>query len=308
MVTLVGSFRIKAITREFDKWVFINENGQSNIKKIYTKYGQPKGWIREIALFCEEPFSICDGTSPTCAYILYTGYGSKQIIEKWIDTIREFTQDIDIINDSTINAFYPILELFPPGVYDMEIRDHILTVEHYIEDKSGKITEVRNSVFWDLFGSRIKTDGLRPFVQDFQLIPTQHKDFLNPAVVKKYKKEISQGKRPFGICWDYLGSISFLLDGHHKAMAYHELGIPFPCLTISKYELKSRYYNSEFFEGYVLDENKYLHANEVPENVIEHDRTQLKMNPWFIENFISIDEHTSLDYSNKLRIKELDEG
>lgn len=64
------------------------------------------------------------------------------------------------------------------------------------------------------------------------LYPTQSDDLLNDERVQYYVDEFRCGKKPHGIAYHEAGFISALLDGHHKAAAAAQLGIPLNCLTI----------------------------------------------------------------------------
>ena len=68
-------------------------------------------------------------------------------------------------------------------------------------------------------------------IQDHALLFTRNTIDLKRTIIDTYKNEIAQGDRPFILSYrkDYgYGSEtrdSFIIDGHHKLMAYIELGI-----------------------------------------------------------------------------------
>ncbi len=84
------------------------------------------------------------------------------------------------------------------------------------------------------------TYGFYPFTEDC-FVATQPKEKLNSKRINYFKKEIKAGKRPFVLVYrdDYdpindFMSQNYLLDGHHKLMAYQELGIAPPIASVIK--------------------------------------------------------------------------
>ena len=63
---------------------------------------------------------------------------------------------------------------------------------------------------------------------DSNLVFTQNAKSLNPEVIKQYESLIQQGQRPYCLVYNSEYSDSdnnYVIDGHHKLMAYHHLNI-----------------------------------------------------------------------------------
>ncbi len=101
---------------------------------------------------------------------------------------------------------------------------------NYFEEKlntigwvPGNIIDVTTTGFYDAF--------------ECCLIFTQNAEDLNVETIRRYESEIKRGKRPY--CVIYNSAISdrdnnYVLDGHHKLMAYHNLKIRPSILEITQ--------------------------------------------------------------------------
>ncbi|MFC4635794.1 hypothetical protein ACFO3O_17925 [Dokdonia ponticola] len=147
--------------------------------------------------------------------------------------------------------FKPLFNLLENGLYFLNYSKNIarnIHNEHLVFPKTA-ITEKtftnenENDIL--LFTSQWYFED----VSNFFIIATQLESSINKERIEFYKNEIIQGKRPFIITiyksyiedkltpnkineyveWD---SALFLLDGHHKFIAYKELGIFPPSFTI----------------------------------------------------------------------------
>ena len=92
------------------------------------------------------------------------------------------------------------------------------------------------------------TEGYYPETAN-ELTATQPTESIDEGRVKYFKKEIKRGKRPFAIIinkkttipYDEEWSDNYILDGHHKLIAYNELKIYPPLLVITRYEEKDKF-------------------------------------------------------------------
>ncbi len=94
---------------------------------------------------------------------------------------------------------------------------------------SGDLVDMTTSSFYDGYSDH--------------LIFTQNEKDLNRQRIEHYKRVIQDGKRP--ICLVYTSDVSthynhYLIDGHHKAMAYYELEIKPLIIEISQQTLTSQ--------------------------------------------------------------------
>lgn len=94
----------------------------------------------------------------------------------------------------------------------------------------SNITEMTTSGFYDAYYDN--------------LIFTQSEDSLNRKTIKEYKRIIKSGKRPVCLVYnpDFEEENNYVIDGHHKLMAYKKLKIKPVILEISQ----ATYYKSPY--------------------------------------------------------------
>ena len=257
------------------------------------------------SLIDKKPFLRYDELCPTCSGLLYSGYADRRIIEKWLREIREKTHNLKALDDEFIKNFSPIIDLFKPGVYIVSIIEHqptdggnnasffdkaltnlgIEDCDNFFETVDEETaTMVRDEIkrlcrpklFWHQFGRRYEPHGLpnRNFgTRPEFLYPTQPKSLLQENTVEKYIDMIQKGKRPFGVAYYFSGCMSLLLDGHHKATAYHRCKLPIPCLTILRLTLGEMLSESAALKYYYCfsEQSVTLAKKNIPTEILEEE-------------------------------------
>lgn len=208
------------------------------------------------------------GYGTTANYFRLLPYSEKHC-EKISKQINHATCENYIGRPSeAINAIHPILELFENGVYEITYSDSE-NIQFFMDEDMvchwsfyiPKTIEYSNeraaiNAYKKFKRKNSKTKGyFCPGIVDFStygfhvgsgvnLIATQPLDVIEEERVKFYENEIISGKRPFAIIVEKycqvldnvhdksLYSELFVLDGHHKLLAYRKLNIYPPILNI----------------------------------------------------------------------------
>ncbi|MBQ8781200.1 MAG: hypothetical protein IJZ72_05960 [Oscillospiraceae bacterium] len=167
----------------------------------------------------------------TCEGLLAAGCGIENVNCTELENIRSnFNSSYSDINSSA-ESLKPLLELLEDGYY------LIADVPHYPADGSGNFFySIPNSLTHiEGFCDSYYLSGLYTAVSTFPafLIPTQSAALINRERVEFYKEKLQQSPDSVrGIAYYEYGFYSVLLDGHHKAYAAAELGLPLKCITI----------------------------------------------------------------------------
>lgn len=176
------------------------------------------------------------------------------------NTINLSINDI-LYNDYTGNLedaaqfLKPLLELFENGIYQIAFSsadqkeffntrkqtahwrlyitnatDVSKTIDQIVKYKNFRY---KNSFNSDYYQSNLLDFSTRHFynMDGCGLIATQPEESINEERVKFFKEEIMSERRPFAIIASK-DSEYFVLDGHHKLLAYEQLGIYPPLLFI----------------------------------------------------------------------------
>jgi hypothetical protein len=158
--------------------------------------------------------------------------------ESVITAINDLTQTCDHSLDLIIETLRPFLQLLESGQYK-------LSLERDFKNPFGGIQ-------WDLAGDLSIKGGYYDGLGEYEtFVFTEPLDAINPERVKYYEDKISQGARPFAIVYyseilhTYISergekhmtgyeSSPFILDGHHKLIAYKNCKLLPPLLRIEK--------------------------------------------------------------------------
>lgn len=289
MATILKKIKQGKHSWQPERWLVSNEDGRGIIKWKHDSVPSYLSKTPDSYLFFNGVlFAGMEQVCPTCSGILHTGYSDRSSIEKWLKNIRETTQDVKQFNEETLEHFFPIFELFNPGVYSYGIVEY--------SSKDG----YNGSFFLELFGGRSSPNGLPWGNGQYgprYLFPTQGKELIDEKVVEDYIHKIEKGARPFGIAHYLDGFLSLLLDGHHKATAYHRLGMEIPCLTFQRI---NPYVNREDGFFYSLGEEKDFPITKLPKKLQKYEKG-LFDNSQFLKNCITNEE--AEEYCKKLGIE-----
>lgn len=224
-------------------WI-INKDSRNTIKIGLTEIGSYLEIEKPLVL----DWSDCQGSMGR--YCTMLGMRDNLFIKLTNELNSYVYRDYTNNQQSLITDFKPLFNLLENGLYFLNytnnsrgiiLNSHLVFPKTAITDKTF-IYENQDDVL--LSTSRwYFEDGLN------YVIATQLEIAINKERIKFYKNEIKQGKRPFIITiyksyiedkltpnktneyveWD---SALFLLDGHHKFIAYKELGVYPPIFTI----------------------------------------------------------------------------
>lgn len=227
------------------KMRIINKNSKNRIKVGVTEIGSYLEINKPIVL----DWSDCDGSMGR--YCTLMGLKDAEFISLTHELNFHIYKDYSENPEGLLIDFQPLLSLLENGLYfinyskgsENPVMESYLVFPKRAVTEQTFINENKDDVL--LFTSHWYYE-----LQGSFTIATQSEDSINREQVEFYKNEIIQGKRPFviGIYKSYitdelktnetrddnpeLTSAVFLLDGHHKFLAYQELKISPPTFTI----------------------------------------------------------------------------
>jgi hypothetical protein len=163
----------------------------------------------------------------TCGQLLRAGNYPSDQFHIYLKKIRSLSLEAIAQNQSNwVDDFCPFLNLLEPGFYFLAL------TPYYPTDGEGRF-------FWDSFHTLKNSHALQwesvaipPAVVPQFLLPTQSTRAFNQ---KRYDKAHSWPGNYPGIAYHIHGSVSALLDGHHRATAAAKNGNSFYCITISSH-------------------------------------------------------------------------
>ena len=129
--------------------------------------------------------------------------------------LRETVSDTANVTKSLANTFRPLLCEFPSGNYELVLSALESDWQMYSWDQH---------TLWQSQGWYYPYPYNMPVI-----VPTQPLESLSDSRVLEFMYRIEKGERPFSItaagsCNH--ASIEFVIDGHHKLLAYCEMGLP----------------------------------------------------------------------------------
>ena len=270
-----GSFYLKWIPPGKLPWqvhagIVVVPEGESVIQYAHCRSEDGLPSDRYFLLLNGKPLAVVDQPCPTCSGILQTGYAGKADIEPWLADIREAVKD-ERNFEQHHQAFLPLIALFGRGVYAVGV------VKYALVSPDGKPSVSQ-------FGMRRDPSGLAtgngPYGPRF-LEALQPAWKIDRDVVQQYQNLIAQGDRPMGIAYYWDGFLSFLLDGHHKAMAYSAHNREMPCLTIYPLSTVStgrgEVYWAERGALWLTDDSRTVKPEELPPEFVEESKAEFEL-------------------------------
>ena len=206
-------------------------NGKASLSRRCGEEDEDYYHIFSHLLLNEKP--LVQATLPvcsTCSGLLAAGYGIENISCAEVEQVRQTVNGEFTDIRAAAEQLSPLLGLLSDGYYVLA------DVPHYPTDGEGRF-------FYDIPNELTSMQATCDCCYDHEfltavnsfpayLYPTQSDELLNDERVQYYVDEFRCGKKPHGIAYHEAGFISALLDGHHKAAAAAQLGIPLNCLTI----------------------------------------------------------------------------
>ncbi len=208
--------------------LFHVRNGAGAIRSVSTEAGYPDYQYRSQLMLNGRP--VLQAELPfcsTCTGLLSAGYGIEKI------HCPELREIADQINSDFIDLPHSFEEIKPLL--------GLLKDDYYIlADTAAYPTNGEGNFFWNAAdAARAVCEtyyhfGLMGTTESFPayLFATQSDECFNPERAGYYKTIMNRKNAPRAIAYHAHGFLSALLDGHHKAYACAELGIPVPTLTI----------------------------------------------------------------------------
>ena len=190
----------------------------------------------DLGSLCVDGHILAEGEPtgcPTCAVRLRHGYGEGLMsLEECLRVEDSINGDYAGIEDM-IHRMKPLLGLFSSGYYllaDMDQFAHLTECNYsddFIVGESDFHYGIRN--WHNIYEFTIHNSPLC-------LWATQRPQTMNWGRVEYYMERLSNNATtaPRAIAFYANGSISFILDGHHKAAAASMLGRRVPCVVIFK--------------------------------------------------------------------------
>lgn len=223
----------------------INKNSKNRIKVGVTEIGSYLEINKPIVL----DWNDCDGSMGR--YCTLMGLKDADFISLTRELNSHTYKDYSENPECLLTDFQPLFGILENGLYFINyskglenpaMESYLVFPKRAVTEKTF-INENKNDVL--LFTSEWYYEPQGSFT-----IATQSEDSIDRGRVEFYRNEIIKGKRPFviGIYKSYienqskitethdynpeLTSAVFLLDGHHKFLAYKELNISPPTFTI----------------------------------------------------------------------------
>lgn len=197
--------------------------------QYYHDEKDPYALNSQIKLYDTPLLQIHSSECPTCPSLLATGYGLDQVDCKEFYDIQEEINASFTSLEHSIESIEPLLTLLESGLY-------------MIADTICFPTDGNEHFFWDAPNDFTENPATAPvYMPDYcyestdplYLYPTQNTDCYHEERVTYYKDLFQKTEEPpRAIVYNFSPSISYLLDGHHKACAAALLHQPVKCIMI----------------------------------------------------------------------------
>ncbi|MBQ5312335.1 MAG: hypothetical protein ILP19_09925 [Oscillospiraceae bacterium] len=193
------------------------------VREDYTHYGQI---LLNGKPVMQGEYPEC----PTCSAMLARGYGIENINCPELVAVRDRINGHYTGLDDAIDAISPLLGLLDSGYYIIADCPQYPTYgdQNFFCNAPDNMTNI-NAACSSYYVSGMMTvaEGTPAY-----LYPSQSNSCLKKERIDHYRDIISRPDAPRAIAlYDY-GFVSVLLDGHHKAAAAAQAGVPVPCLVI----------------------------------------------------------------------------
>jgi len=157
----------------------------------------------------------------TLTAILKAGYGNGVMDEEFLQNINEQVNQPFEELSTAIHRIAPLMGLMASGLYlvaDCELYPVLRSEFHTTHLLNGAVFQGEASFTTSMGGENFDTP--------LYFVPSQRAGFLSPERIRHYMEQMEQSDYhcPRAVALYLNGSVSLLLDGHHKAAAAAALG------------------------------------------------------------------------------------
>lgn len=214
--------------------MFLLRDGKAHLKSVWytVKTDEPPYEMNYSALELNGTplLHIQSSGCPTCESLLAAGYGMPEDCAEMRQAAKNLSLPFTTLEDA-LERLAPIFGLLLTGVYMLSVSDYYPTDGdgHFFWNAPNAYTTVpATAELYDSVNYRCL-----PSYPCF-LYPTQPTAKHDASRVEYYRAKLRAGERIApALAYSVGGSMSALLDGHHRAAACALEGVKLPCLTIS---------------------------------------------------------------------------
>ncbi len=238
--------------------VYVKGNGAISVKSKTIALSPPYNgsyYVSHICLNDVPLVQINSSRCPTCQSLVATGFGIEKADCKQLLEIQDRINSPFVSIDKSIEDISPLLCLLKTGLY-------------IIADGFCYPTDGDDNFFWNTSNKETlnpATAGTTIYGENtcyisnepVYLYPTQNTDCYNPERAEHYILNYrDDNKNPRVISYNFASSLSFILDGHHKAAAAAKLKKAVQSLIIVPF---TGYFQAEkilYFMGFSVKEEQ----------------------------------------------------
>lgn len=263
----------------------IIENGKNIIDIIDDGFVTCLKIRKPIAIYC---WYYCEENS--CNYFLLNTDHER------IDNLYSFNETLVNGNDEEIkNEINLFLNIFASGKYKISFDNGLITNNEDYSELNMNYININGSSIYSYSYCNSET---------YSMMFTQPYSYISQKKVNYYREIIKNGGRPKIITFEntikniYDNTI-FILDGHHKALAYFSLKIPAETISIVKLDkeeddnIKNSLYSE--YEYLLTDFYKHHIISNNPKLLLDNSSTSIKYNDDFDKYLKTFDKYISGD-------------
>lgn len=217
-----------------DNLLFLLQDGKSLLKNVWYAQSSTASPYEDscsaLTLNDVPLIYIQSSGCPTCESLLAAGYGMPEDCAEIRQAAENLLRPYAGLADA-LERLAPVVGLLANGVYMLSISDYYPTDGdgHFFWDVPNDFTAApASTALYDSMNCR--------YLPSFPcfLYPSQPTAKYDPARVEYYREKLRAGEAlPPVLTYHVNGSVSVLLDGHHRACACALEGIRLPGLTLS---------------------------------------------------------------------------
>ena len=189
----------------------------------------------------------------TCDIVLtHIGWPGEEVV-RMAQVVRDHVSDVTALDGPLLEALEPLMTALASGRYQLRLVDLPLKQTTWADSRTRPLAICSLSpLFSTMEGGELKGTDIPVLhrVRDgesipFVIAPTQPPQALSSGTVAEFVRTISEGRHPAMIVAAHSAErepwnsdrversvTGFILDGHHKAAAYLEMGLPIRTILI----------------------------------------------------------------------------